>query len=49
MKLNLDTIIVFVQHVDKLKSFYVDILKLDILEEIPTEWMARILKETFSS
>jgi catechol-2,3-dioxygenase len=39
MKLNLDTIILFVQNVDKLKSFYVDILKLDIVEESKSEWL----------
>ncbi len=39
MKLNVDTIIIFVQNVDKLKSFYVDILQLDILEESQSEWL----------
>lgn len=39
MKLNLDTIILFVQSVDKLKLFYVNILKLDIVEEIESEWL----------
>lgn len=39
MKLNVDTIIIFVQNVDKLKSFYVDILQLDILEETQSEWL----------
>jgi catechol-2,3-dioxygenase len=39
MKLNLDTIIVFVQNVEKLKSFYIDILKLDIVEETKSEWL----------
>lgn len=39
MKLNLDSIIIFVQDVDKLKLFYVDILKLDILEESKSEWL----------
>ena len=32
MKLQLDTIIIFVQNIDKLKSFYIDILALDIIE-----------------
>ncbi len=39
MKLNLDTIIIFVQSVDNLKPFYVDILKLDIIEESKSEWL----------
>ncbi|MCW3463538.1 hypothetical protein [Chitinophaga nivalis] len=39
MKLNLSTIVLFVQHVDKLKCFYVDILHLEIIEEIPSEWL----------
>lgn len=39
MKLNLDTIIIFVHSVDKLKLFYVDILKLDILEETQSDWL----------
>jgi len=39
MKLNLDTIIIFVQSVDKLKLFYVDILNLTIVEESKSEWL----------
>ena len=39
MKLNLDCIIIFVQNVDKLKFFYVDILKLDIVEESKPGWL----------
>lgn len=39
MTLSLDTIILFVQNVDRLKSFYVDMLKLDIIEESPSEWL----------
>ena len=39
MKLKLDTIIIFVQNVGKLKSFYVDILALDIVEELRSEWL----------
>ena len=39
MQLNLNTIIIFVQDVDKLKSFYVDILQLDIAEETRSEWL----------
>jgi catechol-2,3-dioxygenase len=39
MKLNLDTIIMFVQNVDKLKRFYVDALKLDVIEEQPSAWV----------
>ncbi|SDM15432.1 hypothetical protein SAMN05421820_10338 [Pedobacter steynii] len=37
MKLNFETLIIFVQNIDKLKSFYVDILKLEILEEYQSE------------
>jgi hypothetical protein len=33
MKLKLETIIIFVQNVDRLKSFYVDILGLDLLKK----------------
>ncbi len=39
MKVNLETIIIFVQNVDKLKLFYVDILELEILEEWQSEWL----------
>jgi catechol-2,3-dioxygenase len=39
MRLNLDTIIIFVQNVDQLKSFYTDILKLSIIEEQPSAWL----------
>ena len=39
MKLNLETIILFVHDVDKLKSFYVGILKLDIVEESGSQWL----------
>ncbi len=39
MKLNLDTIIIFVQNVEKLRSFYINILKLDIVEETKSEWV----------
>lgn len=39
MKLNFETLIIFVQDVDKLKSFYVDILKLEVLEEFESEWL----------
>jgi len=39
MKLDLSTIIIFVQDVDRLRSFYVDILKLDILEESKPGWL----------
>ncbi len=35
MKLNLSSIILFVQNADRLKAFYVGILKLDIAEESP--------------
>ena len=39
MQLNLHTIIIFAQDVDRLKSFYVDILELDIVEETQSEWL----------
>jgi catechol-2,3-dioxygenase len=39
MKLQLDTIVIFVQNVDKLKLFYADILKLDIIEELKSKWL----------
>ncbi len=39
MKLNLDTIILFVQNVDKLKSFYTDVLQLTVVEEFKSEWV----------
>jgi len=39
MNLNLDTIILFVQDVEKLKSFYIDILHLELVEESPSQWV----------
>ncbi len=39
MKLNLDTIILYVQNVDRLKFFYKDIFKLDIVEEYQSIWV----------
>jgi catechol 2,3-dioxygenase-like lactoylglutathione lyase family enzyme len=39
MKLSLDTIILYVQNVDKLKSFYIDILKLEVVEEYQSLWL----------
>ena len=39
MKLNLTTIILFVQDIEKLKQFYVNLLQLEVLEEIPSEWV----------
>ena len=38
MKLNLDTIILYVQDVEKLKSFYTGIFKLEIIEEYESVW-----------
>jgi catechol-2,3-dioxygenase len=38
MRLRLDTIILFVQDVDNLKIFYVDILGLEIIEETESQW-----------
>jgi catechol-2,3-dioxygenase len=39
MKLNLDTIILFVKDVNALKLFYADILDLEITEETKSEWV----------
>jgi catechol 2,3-dioxygenase-like lactoylglutathione lyase family enzyme len=39
MKLNLDTIIFYVQDVDKLRSFYTDILKLEVIEKYESSWI----------
>lgn len=39
MKLNLDTIILYVQDIYKVKSFYCDILQLEIIEEDPSLWV----------
>jgi catechol-2,3-dioxygenase len=39
MKLNLDTIILYVQNVEKLKSFYIDIFNLGVVEEDPSIWV----------
>jgi len=39
MTLSLDTIILFVQNVDQLKSFYVDLLNLEIVEASNSEWL----------
>lgn len=39
MKLNLESIIVFVQNIDNLKKFYVDVLDLEIVEETQSQWL----------
>lgn len=39
MKLNLNSIILFVQDVDKLKSFYAGILQLQVVEEYASQWL----------
>ncbi len=39
MKLNLDTIIIFVRNVDELKLFYVDVLGLELIEELKLDWV----------
>lgn len=39
MNLNFDSLIMFVENIDKLKKFYVDTLKLEIVEELPSEWL----------
>jgi catechol-2,3-dioxygenase len=39
MKLNLNSIIIYVQNVDKLKIFYVGLLGLEIIEETSSQWL----------
>ncbi len=39
MNLVLNSIILFVNDADQLKKFYVDKLKLEVVEEIPSEWV----------
>jgi catechol-2,3-dioxygenase len=39
MKLNLDTIVLYVQDVNNLKSFYTTIFGFEILEEYEAEWV----------
>lgn len=39
LKFNLDTIILFAQDVERLKSFYADTLQLEVLEETLSEWL----------
>lgn len=39
MKLNLETIVIFVQNIEKLKIFYTHILELEIIEEIESQWV----------
>lgn len=39
MKLNLTMIILFARDIEKLKHFYVNLLQLDVLEEIQSEWV----------
>jgi catechol-2,3-dioxygenase len=38
MKFNLDTIIFYVQNVDRLKAFYTGVLKLEVIEEYYSQW-----------
>jgi catechol 2,3-dioxygenase-like lactoylglutathione lyase family enzyme len=38
MQLNLDTIILYVQDVERLRSFYTDILKLEVIEDFHAQW-----------
>ena len=35
----LDCVIIFGQNIERLKKFYIDILKLSIIEEITSEWV----------
>lgn len=39
MNLQLKSIILFVQDVDRLKEFYVGLLGLEVLEEQPSQWL----------
>ena len=39
MTLNLDTIILYVRDVNRLKSFYTDLLHLAVIEEIEAQWV----------
>lgn len=39
MKFNLDTIILYVQNVEKLRSFYVDVFQLEVIEEYQSIWV----------
>lgn len=39
MNLKLETIIIFVQNIPRLKAFYVDVLKLEIVEEYKSDWL----------
>jgi len=39
MKLNLETIIFYVQDVEKLKAFYTGILGLEVIEYHPSDWV----------
>lgn len=39
INVNLDTIILYVQNVDRLKAFYTSVFNLKIIEEYPSEWV----------
>ena len=39
MKLNLETIIIFVRDVHEVKLFYADILGLEVIEELKPDWV----------
>ncbi len=39
MPLTLDTILLFVSNINKMKQFYHEVFNLSILEEIPGEWV----------
>jgi catechol-2,3-dioxygenase len=39
IEINFSTLIIFVRDVNKLKTFYAEILELEIMEEIPDEWV----------
>lgn len=39
MTVNLDTIILYVQDVDRLKTFYIDHFNMKVIEEYPSQWV----------
>ncbi|MBL0108110.1 MAG: VOC family protein [Ignavibacteria bacterium] len=46
IKLSLNSIILYVQDVDRLKEFYIDILNFKLIEETKSEWA--LLKAGFA-
>ncbi len=39
MTVNLDAIILYVQDVDRLKTFYIDTFNMEVIEEHPPQWV----------